>query len=966
MEKPKLRRTLYIGLGGTGIKVIKEVKKNFLNNSSHGLPTMVKFLCIDTNKGDLDGQTTEGPEKLGTLEKIHMTVDEPAATLYAGGSKYDWIPKSNRDSVNDIEGTGAGQVRSNGRFILEDVEMKHHTLSDRIKKLFNDLTSVTKSDENYDLLSAQNIDVHLVFSLAGGTGSGMFLSVANLVRQHIPQANLMAYAFSPSFFRSVGVNWNIKHNTYGALIELDYYMHGGKGKYTNTAKGITKKLFDSVMYIDERTYTKNHLEDAFTYDFDEVKVIVAHALYLSAGEIGTNALSIVDNLRTAMNSGGYDIECPNNGIKGAWVSSIGVSEIVCNPRADIEYKTIESASNILNNILKGERSGLAITETNKWIVDLNIDESKGDEDGNYLIDRMLPPDSFRVLRSQSKILVNDKGEFDDSDFVKINDTAIKALKEDVNTVVEEKRKAIIRKIKEELFPSAGSKTIGIEKLISILAGLKADILQSKGVLQEEISSFKDKQESVKKTIDQRASDIKTEMSKIRLMRDNDAIEDAKDSIRKLRADNYRYQLEIDRRVSSIEVYDRLDLFIADYVRDHTGILAQLKSNIEAGIEKLNNDATGNFAQKQVSRESTSIDLTSRADKLATSATEDNPVHDWNDFFNYTGHISVENLAPKSDWDKTAVGYFNSKQSTSTSGPIIIRVMNTFTKEERIQKYKDLINRARPLMEIQSFGVNYTISDFIFVSYPCNISEKKEEADLQLQEFRSEFEEALGSDKFEIIPQKDNNKILVYRQMGVIPPFYIHGISYQKNLLKYPESCEAQYLTYINTSAASRKVKPFTDTYFERAFENDGHSLDGEYQGQSKSKIDLWVDSFILGIIRRIDDTYSIVHQLGEYDPLDEEERNWFELGKTRELAFAKFKSQKPEFYELLEKDLSLLRQANDTLFESFFDGSLTEKERNKIYKEQFSLVDLTSEQDKIPSTVEMIKQEIVSIKSRSH
>ena len=28
MAKPKLRRTLYIGLGGTGIKVIKEVKKN--------------------------------------------------------------------------------------------------------------------------------------------------------------------------------------------------------------------------------------------------------------------------------------------------------------------------------------------------------------------------------------------------------------------------------------------------------------------------------------------------------------------------------------------------------------------------------------------------------------------------------------------------------------------------------------------------------------------------------------------------------------------------------------------------------------------------------------------------------------------------------------------------------------------------------------------------------------------------
>lgn len=967
MEKPKLRRTLYIGLGGTGIKVIKEVKKNFLNNSSDKLPTMVKFLCIDTNKGDLDGQTTEGPEKLGTLEKIHLKVDEPASVLYSGGNQFDWLPKSNRDSVVDIEGTGAGQVRSNGRFILEYDKITHNQLPERLERLYYEITHATNDDRNYDLLPTNTIDVHLIFSLAGGTGSGMFLSVANLVRQYIPEANLMAYAFSPSFFRSVGVNWNIKHNTYGALLELDYYMHGGKGKYTNISKGITKKLFDGVMYIDGRTCTNSHQEDSYNYEFDEVKTIVAHALYLSAGEIGTNARSIVDNLRSAMNSGGYDVPCPN-GIKGAWVSSIGVSEIICSPRADIEFKTIESASNILNNLLKGERSGLAITETNKWIVDLNIDESMGDDDGNYLIDRMLPPDSFRTLRSQSKILVNDKGEYDDSEFIKINDTAIKSHKEDVGTIVEEKRKAIIRKIKEELFPSAGSKTIGVEKLVSTLAGLKADILQSKGVLQDEIAVFKDKQDDTGTIIKQRVDDIVTEMSHNRLRRDNDSIEDYKGSIRKQRSEYYRLQLEIDRRLAAIEVYDRLDLFITDYVKEHTGIFAKIRSNIESGISKLNEDASGNFGQKQLSPESTSIDLTSRANKLTTSATESNPVDDWNDFFNYTGEMSVENLSAKSDWSNTAIKYFNSKQSASTSAPIIIRVMNTFSRDERIKKYEDLIHRARPLMDYSKFGeLKFKKpSDFIFVSYPCNISENEAETKASIQQFKEEFKEALGSDKFEIIPQKDNNRILVYHQMGVIPPFYIFGVSFQKNQRKDPESYEAKYLEYINMSSERRKIKPFTDTYFERAFENDGHSLDGEYQGQSKSKMDLWVDSFILGIIRRIDDTYSIVHQLGEYDPLDEEERNWFELGKTRELAFAKFKSQKPEFYEILEKDLSLLRQANDTLFESFFDGSLTEKERNKIYKEKFSLVDLTSEQDKIPSTVEMIKQEIVSIKSRSH
>ena len=907
MEKAKLRRTLYIGLGGTGIRVIKEVKKNFLNNSSDELPPMVKFLCIDTNKGDLDGQTREDPEKLGTLEKIHLKVDEPASVLHSGGSQFDWLPKSNRDSIVDIEGTGAGQVRSNGRFILEYDKITHNQLPARLERLYHEIAHATNDDRNYDLLPTNTIDVHLIFSLAGGTGSGMFLSVANLVRQYVPEANLMAYAFSPSFFRSVGVNWNIKHNTYGALLELDYYMHGGKGKYTNISKGITKKLFDGVMYIDNRTCTNSHQEDSYTYEFDEVKTIVAHALYLSAGEIGTNARSIVDNLRSEMKSGGYDVPC-HNGVKGAWVSSLGVSQIVCRPRADIEFKTIESAYNILNNLLKGERSGLAITETVKWIVDLNIDESNGDEDGNYMINRILPPDSFKTLRSQSKILVNDKGEYDDSEFIKINDTAIKSHKEDVGTIVEEKRKAIIRKIKEELFPSAGSKTIGIEKIVSTLAGLKADILQSKGILQDEIAAFKDNQDKTETVIKDRASDIIKKMSHNRFIRDNDSIEENKKSIRLQREKYYKFQLEIDRRLTAIEVYDRLDLFIADYVKEHTGIFAKIKNNIESGLSKLNEVASGTFGQKQLSPSSTSIDLTSRANELTTSATESNPVDDWNDFFDYTGEISVENLAAKSDWSNTAIKYFNSKQSASTSGPIIIRVMNTFSRDERIKKYEDLIHRARPLMDYSKFGeVKFKEpSDFIFVSYPCNISENENETKAIIQQFKEEFKEALGSDKFDIIPQKDNNRIIVYHQMGVIPPFYILGVSFQKNQRKDPESYEAKYLEYINMSSVRRKIKPFTDTYFERAFENDGHSLDSEYQGQSKSKIKLWVDSFILGIIERKNGLYRIPYDRGTRDLSTIPVRSWQNFSETRAESYQIFESAPVEFIEDLAKRIDSL------------------------------------------------------------
>lgn len=952
MAKPKLRRTLYIGLGGTGIKVIKEVKKNFLNNSASSLPSMVKFLCIDSNKGDLNGVPIEGEERLGTLEKIHMTVDEPVATLHAGGAIYDWIPKSNRDSVIDIEGNGAGQVRSNGRFIIEDVERKHETLSRRLTQLFSNLTSVTAEDENYDILSATNIDVHLVFSLAGGTGSGMFLSVANLVRRYIPHANLMAYAFSPQFFTSVGVNWNITHNAYGALLELDYHMHGGKGKYTNVDRNITKKLFDSVMYIDKYTYTKSHLEDAFTYDFDEVKVIVAHALYLSAGEIGTNALSIVDNLRTAMNSGGYDMECPN-GIKGAWISSIGVSEIFCNPQADIEFKTIESAGNILKDLLDGERAGLTVTETNNWIGELNLDESQGDKDGNYLINRMLRPESFKTPKSQSKITVYDSGTYDDSDFIKINDTVINSLKDSPAKVAEEKRKLILQKVKEELFPTSGVKTIGVKKLIQILSGLRSDILNSKKVLQGEVEEFSSKQENTDTIIKQSTENIAHERSRNRFVRDNDAIEDAKDEIRKQRVEHYKYQLEIDRRTSAIEVYDILDKFLESYTHENTGFLSQLKSNLESGIEKLEEKANKDFSSKVLSRESTSIDLTSRANLLITASTEKHPIVDWNKFFSELEYASIENLAPKADWDTTAVSIFNSHQSSDAAEPIIVRIMNTYSKEERIQKYKDLINRARPLMEISSFGERINPSDFIFVSYPCNLSTDKDKSDKMLAKFKIEFEEALGSDKFEVIPQKDNNKILMYRQMGVIPPFYIQGISYKKNTLSNPESCEALYLKYISKAGNRRKVKPFTDSYFEDAYEKGGHSFDSEY-GIYVSKLDLWVDCFILGLIERKDDLYRIEYNKGEIE-LMPPFKAWKNLGTTRTEAYEAFEQSDNEFVSYLkEKREQLLLNTEVSAQRHKFYG--VGENKVALYMKS-SLLDFESEEFKNPNVQDLIRKE---------
>jgi len=54
--KPQLRRTLYIGLGGTGASALRQLKKRYLevyghvDLKNHELPEFVKFIVFDTGR----------------------------------------------------------------------------------------------------------------------------------------------------------------------------------------------------------------------------------------------------------------------------------------------------------------------------------------------------------------------------------------------------------------------------------------------------------------------------------------------------------------------------------------------------------------------------------------------------------------------------------------------------------------------------------------------------------------------------------------------------------------------------------------------------------------------------------------------------------------------------------------------------------------------------------------------------
>ena len=51
MEKTKIRRSLFIGLGGTGMRTLLQLKKLFVDTYGE-VPPMIGFLGIDTDKNE--------------------------------------------------------------------------------------------------------------------------------------------------------------------------------------------------------------------------------------------------------------------------------------------------------------------------------------------------------------------------------------------------------------------------------------------------------------------------------------------------------------------------------------------------------------------------------------------------------------------------------------------------------------------------------------------------------------------------------------------------------------------------------------------------------------------------------------------------------------------------------------------------------------------------------------------------
>lgn len=233
--KPKIYPTLVIGLGGTGTQVVRHVKRRFRRvwglDELEPLPSILQLLAVDTEPMQMQG--SEEPlyyheyAYLGKFDATRLIQNKERHPNYL-----DWWKWEEGEIPLGYIHSGAKQLRPVGRlsFVRNYVTFKQ-MLEMKLAEM-GENEGVQKAQEQKFPVDTNLSVIYIVSSLSGGTGAGMFLDVAHVVKHYAnrslaSRAIIVGIFVLPSAFekdvRSDLQRRRIRANAYAALKELNYY-----------------------------------------------------------------------------------------------------------------------------------------------------------------------------------------------------------------------------------------------------------------------------------------------------------------------------------------------------------------------------------------------------------------------------------------------------------------------------------------------------------------------------------------------------------------------------------------------------------------------------------------------------------------------------------------------------------------------------------------------------------------------
>lgn len=301
------RPTVVIGLGGTGHGAVLKLKKRFID-AYGSVPPIISFIAIDTteNVEHTEKSRDGSPVTLEpNSERYVLSVANPGA-LVSGTNEHidEWWPRNVPIAAINA---GAGQVRARGRLALF---AKSRAIFSAVRKAIDDVKQIKNTKqmykESFRVSDRGGVEVYIVSSLAGGTGSGTFLDIAFITRSFLDSlSNVTGVLVLPRVFSSLAGVALVKPNAYGALKELERFSRMGLNdqftiNYGTDEVQATRPPFDLLYLIDSINETGHVVSET-----RDLLTLVADGLYIQIGsQIGTDADNTVDNIKTQLSVAG--------------------------------------------------------------------------------------------------------------------------------------------------------------------------------------------------------------------------------------------------------------------------------------------------------------------------------------------------------------------------------------------------------------------------------------------------------------------------------------------------------------------------------------------------------------------------------------------------------------------------------------------------------------------------------------
>lgn len=248
-----IKPAIYIGLGGVGSRIVDRIamRSMLLPNWESQIKNLVQFVSIDTNTRDQNDIKSIPPGNrilIGNLDK------RAAVEGYKRSNNQQatqWIDAN----YEPRKGTtpGAGQIRVESR-----LGFFHHSQS--IRSHLESIIDGIRGEEGVSAReSTEGVDIYIFCTLAGGTGSGSFLSASFLAKKiieergwqprvigHFLLSTLVTDKVAPSLHQ------DIHTNTYAALKELECVNALGRDPIKKMGMGEIEFNFERMHEGQER------------------------------------------------------------------------------------------------------------------------------------------------------------------------------------------------------------------------------------------------------------------------------------------------------------------------------------------------------------------------------------------------------------------------------------------------------------------------------------------------------------------------------------------------------------------------------------------------------------------------------------------------------------------------------------------------------------------------------------------